>query len=145
MSYEYTSKIIGVITKEIAEKWGHPELAGKLIYQFAKIHKHIEKHFTQFEFGDKSKNYTMSHLKDIISDPDYVCYNLKNNGFEYHKKLLEYVVVTVKPTNDDSNIFCISTVYPSSKQKMENRIKKEKEMIEKVLLDKYTYKSNNEY
>lgn len=136
MSYEYKSKIIGIITKELAEKWEHPELAGKLIYQFAKIHKHIEKHYQQFELGEKSKNYTMLHLKEIISNPDYVYYNLKNEGFEYHKKLLEYVVVTVKPTNDDSNVFCISTVYPSSKQKMQNRMKKETKTINKILSKK---------
>lgn len=140
MSYEFKSKIIGIITKEIAEKWGHPELAGKVIYQFAKIDRHIEKHFCQFKLGEKSKDYTMKHLKEVISNPDYVCYNLKNNGFEYHKKLLEYVVVTVKPANDNQNVFCISTIYPSSKQKLDNRKRKEQQSINKILLEKYTYK-----
>ena len=119
MSNEFKSKLIGTITKEIAEKWCHPELSDKPIYQFPKIHKHTEKHFLQFKLGERSKDYTMLHIKDVILNPDYVCYNLKNEGFEYHKKLLEYVVVTVKPTNDDPNIFCISTIYPSSKSKME--------------------------
>jgi len=140
MSYEFKSKIIGVISKELAEKWGHPELAGKIIYQFAKIHKHVDKHFSQFKLGEKSKDYTMNHIKDVICNPDYVCYNLKNEGFEYHKKLLEYVVVTVKPSNDNPDVFCVSTIYPSSKEKMETRKKKEQETIDKIFLQKYTHK-----
>ena len=143
MSYEFKSKIIGYISEEIADKWEHPELSGKPIYQFAKIHRHIEKHYSQFILGEKSKDYTMKHLNDIISDPDYVCYNIKNNGFEYHKKLLEYVVVTVKPSNDNEDILCVSTVYPSSEEKMNNRIKKEQSTIQKILLEKYTYKQTN--
>lgn len=140
MSYEFKSKIIGYIDEEVANKWQHPEFANKSIYQFAKIHKHIAKHFEQFKLGEESKDYTMKHLKDVIDSPDYVCYNIKNNGFEYHKKLLEYVVVTVKPSQDDEDIFCISTVYPSSEEKMKRRMEKENRIIEEILLSKYRYK-----
>lgn len=85
----------------------------------------------------------MKHLKDVIDSPDYVCYNIKNGGFEYHKKLLEYVVVTVKPSQDDEEVFCLSTVYPSSKEKMKRRMEKEERTIEKILLNKYRYKQLN--
>ena len=140
MSYEYKSKIIGYILDEYAKKWGHPELANKPIYLFAKIDKHIKKHDSQYKYGEKSKNYTMQHIRDILSNPDYVCYNEKNAGFEYHKKLMEYVVITVKPANNNEDVFCVSTVYPSSREKMNNKQKKEKETIDKILKDKYTYK-----
>lgn len=142
MSYEYKSKIIGFITKEQAEKWGHPEFTGRPIYQFAKIHKHANKHFKQFKKGEKSKNYTMQHISDVISNPEYICYNQKNDGFEYHKELMEYVVVTIKPANDNPDVFCVSTVYPSSEEKMQNRMSKEQDVIQQILLDKYTYKGD---
>lgn len=132
LSYEFKSKIIGEITKAIAEKWHFPELANRPIYQFAGIHKHTQKHDNQFELGERSKNYTMLHLRDVINNPDYVCYNIKNEGFEYHKELMEYVVVTVKPSNDDPNIFCVTTIYPSSRQKMENRKANEQKIINNI-------------
>lgn len=132
MSYEFKSKIIGEITKAIAEKWHFPELANCPIYQFAGIYKHTQKHDNQYKLGEKSKNYTMLHLRDIINNPDYVCYNIKNEGFEYHKKMMEYVVVTIKPSNNDPNIFCITTIYPSSENNMKSRKSNEQKIISEI-------------
>lgn len=147
MSYEFNSKILGIINEELAAKWMHPEFANKTIMLFSGIHKHTKKHDDQYELGEKSKNYTMKHLKEVITDPEYVTFSIKNNGFVFYKKLMEYVAVTVKQTNDYPEVFCVSTIYPISREKVIEKIKAEKKLISKIikaqqqeLLEKYKYK-----
>lgn len=147
MSYEFNSKVLGTISEELANKWQHLELANDSILLFSGIHKYAKKHYDQFALGEKSKNYTMKHLREVINNPDYVTYSIKNNGFVFYKELMEYVAVTVKPTNDYPDVFCISTIYPSSKDKVMEKIKCEKKIISKIkkeqqkkLLEKYKYK-----
>lgn len=147
MSYEFNSKMLGNISEDLAIKWQHPEVANDTILLFSGIHKHTKKHDEQWELGEKSKNYTMKHLREVINEPEYVTYSIKNNGFVFYKELMEYVAVTIKPTNDYPNVFCVSTIYPTSKDKVVDKIKNERKIMSKIikkqqeeLLEKYKYK-----
>lgn len=132
MSYEFNSKLLGVLTEDIANKWKHPEFANNSILLFSGIHKHAQKHFDQFALGEQSKNYTMKHLREVINEPEYVSYSVKNNGFVFYKKLMEYVAVTIKPTRDYPDVFCISTIHPSSYKNMMKEKRNEQKIMNKI-------------
>lgn len=137
-------KIMGSITKDIAEKWYLDEQKDKTILQEAGLFKHIAPHAEQYE-SIESLNYTMEHMSDVINEPDFVFYNVSKNGIEYYKKLLENVVVVVTPTRKRE--LYISSVYPVDEMKLSNRkirekseIKKSKKKHEKEMLEKYSKK-----
>ena len=137
-------KIMGIVTKNIAEKWYLDEQKNKTILQEADIFKHIAPHAEQYE-SIESLNYTMEHMSDVINKPDFVFYNVSKNGIEYYKKLMENVVVVVTPSKKRE--LYISSVYPVDDIKIANRrnrenseIKKAKKKQEKEMLEKYSKK-----
>lgn len=137
-------KVMGKISKEIATKWYLDERKYKLILQEAGLFKHIAHHAQEYK-SIESLNYTMKHIDSIINNPDYVFYNISKNGIEYYKKLIENVLVVVKPTNK-RELF-ISSVYPVSDLKIANRKNREKTEIFRAkkkydcrMLEKYSKK-----
>ncbi len=91
------TKIIGKVTKEIANKWYLNEQKDKSIILEPGLYKHIAHHSSEYK-NLESHNYTMNHIEDVINNPDFVFYNVSKNGIEYYKKLIEDVVVIVTPT-----------------------------------------------
>lgn len=130
-------KTVGSVSDAIVDKWHIEECRGKVIVQSMDLYIHIAKHASQYISID-SVNYTIEHIEDIIKTPDYVFYNIENKSIEYYKMLIENVSVVVQ--NTKKREMYVASVYPVKYGKIENRKKKEKETIDKILLDKYTYK-----
>ncbi|MDD4608367.1 MAG: hypothetical protein PHD10_04490 [Bacilli bacterium] len=126
------AKTIGHIDSNEAIKWHLPELANKPIFLFSGVDRHAKKHYEQYQLGEKSKNYTMSNIRNVINNPEYVSYNTIHSSFEYYKMLMEYVTITVKPLDKVDDGFCVSTIYPSSLEKMNNRKKNENAIIMEI-------------
>lgn len=80
----------------------------------------------------------MANLEKIIKDPDYVYYDVNKKGLEYYKNIKENTLVAIRISN--GNELKVRSVYPVTETKIKNRKKKEKEAIEKALLEKYKYK-----
>ena len=80
----------------------------------------------------------MTNLESIIERPDYVYYDVDKKGLEYYKNIKENVLVAVRISS--GNELKVKSVYPVTETKIENRKKKEKQALEKALLEKYKYK-----
>lgn len=130
-------KIVGILDKDIIKKWILEEPNDLKIYQSVGLYKHIFKHIKEYTSID-SANYTIDHIEDVIANPDYVCYNPKQKSIEYYKKLLEPVSIVVQ--RDENDLLYVASVYPVTETKIKNRILKEDKIIEKQLIEKYTYK-----
>lgn len=139
MVKERIKKVVGYISDDIAKKWLLDDCKGKAIIQSLDLYVHIAKHAKEYK-SIESVNYTIEHISDVINDPDYVFYNEETKGIEYYKKLLENVSVVVQTSNKRD--LYIASVYPVTEIKIDNRKNKEKEVLEKRIIDKYTYTGN---
>ena len=128
--------IIGHLSKRIIEKWHLDISIDKEIYQSVGLYKHIYKHINEY-ISNESADYTLKHIKDIIAYPDYVSYNLKQKSIEYYKYLLDPISVVVQQSKDDT--LYVASVYPVKEAKIRNRKKKEHQILEQILIDKYKY------
>lgn len=134
---ESESKIMGCVSKKVAEELHLEEQTGKTIKLTPPLFEHIAKHSEEYENVD-SCLYTLANLTEIINNPEYTYFNKKNNSIEYYKFLKEYVSVIVKVTNK-KNLF-IASVYPVKKTKIDNRL--ERKNWEDYLLADETIKEN---
>lgn len=130
-------KVVGVLEKNIIDKWILDEPNDLKIYQSIGLYKHIFKHIEEYSSID-SANYTVDHIEDVIANPEYVSFNPKQNSIEYYKTLLEPVSVVVQ--KDDQNLLYVASVYPVTETKIKNRKQKEDIIIQDRLLEKYRYK-----
>lgn len=130
------AKIIGCVSKKVAEDLHLLEQVGKTIKLTSPLFEHIAKHSEEYISVD-SCLYTLSNLFEIINNPEYTYYNKKNNSIEYYKLLKEYVCVIVKVTKKKS--LFIASVYPVKKTKIENRM--ERKNWEEYLLVEETINS----
>ena len=137
MGKKKSKKVVGNLSRDIIEKWYLEEPKDLQIYQSVGLYKHIFKHIEEYASID-SANYTMDHIGDVISNPDYVSFNLKQNSIEYYKTLLEPVSVVVQ--RDEEDLLYVASVYPVTMTKINNRKQKETKIIEERLLEKYRYK-----
>ena len=113
-------RILGRVTKEIAEENGLNEYANKKIVLYDNDRKHCEKHIV--DFGDKKTfHYVMDNLEYIIEEPDYVFYVKNKKTLEYYKTLGTDVTVRVKV--EPGSELKVKTVFPVNQTKIDNRIK----------------------
>lgn len=137
MGKKKDKKVVGILDRNILTKWILEEPIDLKIYQSMGLYKHIFKHIEEYSSID-SANYTMDHIEDVISNPEYVSYNPKQKSIEYYKTLLEPVSVVVQ--KDNQGILYVASVYPVTETKINNRRQKEDVIIQDRLLEKYKYK-----
>lgn len=115
-------RILGKVTKEIAERNNISEYANKKIVLHDNDRRHCAKH--KNEFGDsKTFHYVMDNLENIIAEPDHVFYIKNKNTLEYYKTFGFGVTVRVKV--EPGNELKVKTVFKVTQDKIENRIRKE--------------------
>lgn len=130
-------KIIGKVSKNIAEKWYINDFIDKKIVFYDDRFEHCKEHIN--DYSNKNNFYhTYNNLNKIISNPDYVYYDVDKKGLEYYKKLDDNILVAVRIKT--GNELKVKSFYPVEKSKIENRKKKEKNAIDKALIEKYKYK-----
>lgn len=95
---------------------------GKDIVLYDEKWEHIEKHKEEF-VSDASYNYSISNMSNVISSPDFISLDSKNNSLLFVKKLIDNTLVAVRTS--DSNDLKIKTMYPINSVKYE-RLKKGK-------------------
>lgn len=137
MSKKQNKKVVGILEKSVIDKWILDEPVDSKIYQSMGLYKHIFKHIEEYSSID-SANYTLDHIEDVISNPEYVSFNPIQNSIEYYKTLLEPVSVVVQ--KDEQNLLYVASVYPVTETKINNRKQKETAIIQDRLLEKYRYK-----
>lgn len=126
------NKIVGYISKEIAEKFQLQEYYGQKIVQSLDLYSHIHKHIHEFNSID-SFNNAVFQIDSIIKDPYFVYYESDKNSLLYFKQIDEYVCVVVKLKLRKNKDNYVATIYPLSRKKLEK-------FINKDLVEKYSYK-----
>lgn len=87
MGKKKNRKIVGTLDKDIINKWILSEPKDLKIYQSTGLYKHIFKHIKEYSSID-SANYTIDHIEDIIANPEYISYNIKQKSI-IEKQLIE--------------------------------------------------------
>lgn len=130
-------RVLGKISQEIVDKWHLDEYRDKKIVFYPDRKEHCEDHKSQYA-NEEDYYYVMANLEDIISAPDYVYYDVDKKGLEFFKNIRGNILVAVRIS--PANELKVRSFYPVTQTKIDNRKKKEKEAIEKALLEKYKYK-----
>ena len=111
----YTLKKVGIITKNIANRYNIHEHINKHIVQSSKLDIHTNKHANQF-FSIDSYHNTLLNTGKIINHPYYVEYDNKKQALKFYGKVDQYVCIIVKFNKRED---FISTIYPQSKKKID--------------------------
>lgn len=111
------TKIVGKISREVAEKYKLYEYQGVNIIQSMDLYVHVSKHREEFSSID-SYNHTLCSISDVISNPRFVYYDEVRNSLQYFKKIDENVCVVVKLNLRKNKEVYVSTVYPVSEKKI---------------------------
>ena len=82
----YTLKIVGTISKKIAQKNNVSEYSEFEILQSSKLDIHTNKHADDFVSID-SYHKTLIGIDKIIEEPYHVEYDNKRNSFKYYGKV----------------------------------------------------------
>lgn len=109
---------IGELSQDIIDLLNLQENPRNIKFAFDRI-PHCEKHKTDFK--DEFSYYkSMELIPQIISNPEYVGYNKKNNGIEYIKRLDDLTLVAVR-LKSSGDLF-LRSIYPISDVKLNNGI-----------------------
>lgn len=82
--------------------------------------EHCRQHINDFK-SIKSFNNSMTHIPEIINNPDYIGFNVNNNSIEYIKKIDDLTLVAVRLKQKD-DLF-LRSVYPITESKLQNGIR----------------------
>lgn len=123
------NKIVGRISKNVAEQYGLQEYENQEIIQSLDLYIHTYKHLNEFNSVD-SYNATVTNIDLIIDDPYFVYYEKERNSLLYFREIDEFVCAVVKLKLRKNKDNYVATVYPLSKNKVEK-------FKEKALYDKY--------
>lgn len=132
MAKKRISKIVGRISKEVAQKYNLYEFEGEEIIQSLDLYAHTVKHINEFQSVD-SYNNALLNIDKIIENPLFVYYDKKKYSLQYFCEIDEDVCVVVKlkiRKNDDNYV---ATVYPVSKFKI-NKLKEKSYLIDEELV-----------
>lgn len=131
-------RILGKVSKEVAEKWEIYDYENKTIVIYPDKKEHAkERHLNDYE-KEEDYYYVMDSLEEIINNPDYVFYDKSKKGLEYYKKVKVNVLVAVRVVPGKE--LKVKSVYPVEPEKIENRKKKEEQM---KLYNKYVIRVEN--
>ena len=120
-------KYLGVLKESIADYWNISEHKNKPILVYEDRMQHvIDKHLKDFGSLEKIEE-SFNNLSDIIKKPDYVFYNKKSNSLEYYKKIENDICVAVRV--NPGKVLKVKSWFPANKGKIENRRKKEDQII----------------
>lgn len=116
-------RILGEVTKEIAQDNNIPEYANKKIVLYDNDRRHCKNRHAN-EFGDlKTFHYVMDNLEEIISNPDQVFYKKNTSSLEYYKTF--GFGITVRVRVEPGLELKVKTVFTVKPKKIENRVKNE--------------------
>ncbi len=118
-----TTKIVGYLSKKIADKYNLHEYEGKEIVQSTRLDIHTNKHANDFITIDSYHN-TLIEIDEIIKNPYFVEFDKKKKSLKYYGKVSQYVCIIVK-IQDKKDLY-VSTFYPQSKVKIDKIIHKKK-------------------
>ena len=148
-------RILGKLSKDIAEQHGLYEHINKKIVLYDNDRKHCEKKHMH-EFKDKKTfHYVMDNLEYIIEKPDRVFYvkgydvienkatgektKVERYSLEYYKELDEDVTVRVRV--DEGRELKVKTVFKVDKEKIERKI--EKDIYGRYVMTEEEFKNRN--
>jgi len=117
MTKRRINKIVGRISKEVANKYNLYEFEGQEIIQSLDLYAHTVKHINEFQSID-SYNNAILNIEEILEKPIFVYYDKEKRSLQYFCEIDEDVcaVVKLKLKRNDENY--VATVYPVSKAKI---------------------------
>jgi len=117
MTKRRINKIVGRISKEVANKYNLYEFEGQEIIQSLDLYAHTVKHINEFQSID-SYNNAILNIEEILEKPIFVYYDKEKRSLQYFREIDEDVcaVVKLKLKRNDENY--VATVYPVSKAKI---------------------------
>ena len=128
--YNIKYKYLGILKPDVAKKLGLLEHKNKPILVYNDRIEHVINHHSE-DFGTKDKiMFVYNNLSNIIKNPDYTFYNLKNNSIEYYKNINFDICVVVRIA--PGKILKVRSWFPPNRGKINNRIKQEKREKEVV-------------
>lgn len=133
MGKQKINKIVGSISKEIAEQYNLEEYENQEIIQSLDLYIHTYKHLHEFHSVD-SYNNTITNIDLIIKDPYFVYYEKDRNSLLYFREIDEFVCAVVKLKLRKNKENYVATVYPLNKNKVEK-------FKEKAIYNKYVINS----
>lgn len=122
------NKIVGRISKEVAEKYNLYEFEGQEIIQSLDLYAHVVKHIDEFQSVD-SYNNTLLNIEEILKNPIFVYYDKKRKSLLYFCEIDEDVCAVVKLKIKRNGENYVATVYPVSNSKI-IRLKEKSYMVE---------------
>lgn len=120
-------KIVGEISREVAESCRIKEYEGQTIVQSLDLYIHIAKHAKEFKTVDHF-NQAVNNIENIIKNPYFVYYEKEKNSLHYFAELDEYTCIIVKLNLKKNKDNYVSTIYPISKNKI-NKLKEKSYII----------------
>lgn len=103
-------KILFEITDEYSSKYKlDPSFINKKIVMFDDRIQHIERHAKEFKNNGSYTNAILN-IDSILSSPDFICKDEKNNSLEFVKKLEDNILIAVRVSN--SEYLKLKTLYP---------------------------------
>jgi hypothetical protein len=117
----YTYRRVGYLKERMAENLG-VKFTGT-IYASPGVIKHIRKKHGK-HLGKKILGNIIEYMKEIIENPDYIgVYKLTNNGIyiELIKKAETNILIGID-INDKRDYIYVSTMYPITNGKINNRL-----------------------
>lgn len=117
-------RILGKVTKEIANQNGIPEYANKKIVLYDNDRRHCAKrHMNDFS-SKQAFHYVMDNLELIIDDPDRVFYVKIKNTLEYYK-YFEDLGITIRVKVEPGKELKMKTMFISKESTIKGRIEHE--------------------
>lgn len=109
---------VGELKQEVIDKLNLQEKPRNIKFAYDRI-PHCEKHKLDFK-NEQSFYKSMQLIPQIISNPQYVGHNKKNNSVEYIKRIDDLTLVAIRLKND-GDLF-LRSIYPISEVKLNNGI-----------------------
>ena len=111
------NKIVGRISKEVAEKYNLYEFEGQEIIQSLDLYAHTIKHVKEFQSID-SYNNALLNIEKILKKPIFVYYDKTKKSLQYFCEIDEDVCAVVKLKIKKNGENYVATVYPVNKSKI---------------------------
>lgn len=128
MGKKRINKIVGHISREVAQKYNLYRYEGQEIIQSLDLYSHVHKHIKEFNSVD-SYNNAVLNVDKIINEPIFVYYDKKKNSLLYFCEIDENVCAVVKLRLKENDDIYVATIYPVSISKI-NKYKEKSYLIE---------------
>ena len=115
-------RILGKVTRNIANENGIPEYANKMIVLYDNDRRHCEKRHLKDFPNKQAFHYVMNNLELIVEEPDEVFYVKSKDTLEYYK-YFEDLGVTIRVRVEPGRELKMKTMFIAKETTIKGRIK----------------------